>query len=183
MEGLQLAVFLSTVAIALLSCILSVFLSYNYAKNRSKSYLFWAIGMWLFTLGVALESMFALNIVGQFLFKTYLFVVVLIVEMLSLGSAFLSQRAVFRIAYSAYIAAISIANIVVLASANVGNILSNYVVFSPLPNSVVIASSLGTFPAAAVIIIFAALSYRQRHSLKMLSIIAGVIIVSIAGTL
>ncbi|MEM3426614.1 MAG: hypothetical protein QXI42_12560 [Thermoproteota archaeon] len=42
---------------------------------------------------------------------------------------------------------------------------------------------LGTFPAAAVIIIFAALSYRQRHSLKMLSIIAGIIIVSIAGTL
>ncbi|MGC8652186.1 MAG: hypothetical protein ACP5UH_02970 [Candidatus Micrarchaeia archaeon] len=183
MESLQAIVFASTVITAVLSSVLAAFLSYNYTKKKAVSYIFWAAGMWLFAFGVILEALFALNIANAFLFKSYLFVVVLLVELLSLGSAFLSRSRKFKIAYATYIAAISAVNIAVLATADIGNILSNYVVFGLLPSSVVIASSLGTFPAAAVLIIFAALAYRQRRSAKMLSIIAGTIVVSIAGTL
>ncbi len=70
-----------------------------------------------------------------------------------------------------------------LCVSNIGNILINYVVYAPLPSLVIIASSTVTFPAAAVIIAVAALSYKSTKSRKMLSIITGVVIVSIAGTL
>ncbi len=56
-------------------------------------------------------------------------------------------------------------------------------VFGPLPLSVVITSSIVTFPAAAILIIVAGISYYRGHDKKMLSIILGTIIVSIAGTL
>ncbi|MDE1870492.1 MAG: hypothetical protein KGH71_05965, partial [Candidatus Micrarchaeota archaeon] len=40
-----------------------------------------------------------------------------------------------------------------------------------------------TFPAATVLVIVAAMGYRRTRSLKMVSIIAGVVVVSVAGTL
>lgn len=183
MESLQAIVFASTIVIVALSGILSVFLSYDYARKNSASYLFWAAGMWLFTIGAALETIFALGIESALLLKFYLFIVMILVELLSLGSAFLSHSRKFKIAYASYIAIISVVNIAVLAMTNIGNIISNYVVFGQLPSGIIMASSLGTFPAAAVLIIFAALGYRQRHSTKMLSIIAGTVVVSVAGTL
>ncbi len=48
---------------------------------------------------------------------------------------------------------------------------------------VVVSSSFVSFPAAFFIILIAALSYKKSRNIKLLSIIAGVIVVSIAGTL
>ena len=70
-----------------------------------------------------------------------------------------------------------------LAYSSIGNIVSNYIVYGVLPLPVVVASSIATFPASLVIIATALLSYLKTRSRKMLSIILGVIIVSIAGTL
>ena len=61
--------------------------------------------------------------------------------------------------------------------------MQNYVVAGAPPISVIVTSSIATFPAAIVIIWVAAASYIQKRNVKMLSIIAGVIVVSIAGTL
>jgi hypothetical protein len=71
----------------------------------------------------------------------------------------------------------------VLFATNVGNVIENYVVYGTLPLSVVVSSSLITFPAAVVLIATAALTYRKSKNYKMLSIIAGVVTVSIAGSL
>jgi ABC-type siderophore export system fused ATPase/permease subunit len=65
----------------------------------------------------------------------------------------------------------------------VGNIIKEHIVFGVLPLGVTISSSFVTFPAAAFIILIAAISYKKFKSKKLLSIIAGVIIVAIAGTL
>ncbi len=40
-----------------------------------------------------------------------------------------------------------------------------------------------TFPAAILLILIAAISYKKKRNYKMLSIIIGVIIVAMAGTL
>jgi hypothetical protein len=62
-------------------------------------------------------------------------------------------------------------------------VITNHIVFGALPIFIVITSSIVTFPAAAILIAIAAISYLHRHSAKMLSIIAGVVVVSVAGTL
>ena len=183
MHGVQLIVLVSTIIIALLSAILAMFLSYNYAVVRKRSYLFWATGMWLFTFGVVLEIVFAFGVENLALNDIYLFVVAVLVEALALGSVYLYKNAKIKLAYFSYSIIMAILNVVVLAYSNVGNIISNYVVYGPLPLGVVVASSLATFPAAAVLIASAALGFAHGHSRKMLSIIAGTVVVSIAGTL
>lgn len=66
---------------------------------------------------------------------------------------------------------------------SLGNILVNYIVYGILPLSVVIASSIITFPAAIIIIALALKTYFKQKKPKMISIVLGVIVVSIAGTL
>ncbi len=70
-----------------------------------------------------------------------------------------------------------------LTTGSIGNILNNYEVDGIIPFGVVFTSSLITFPAFLVLIAIAALSYKKIRNQKMLSIIAGVIVVSIAGSL
>ncbi|MEM3841580.1 MAG: hypothetical protein QXN59_02730, partial [Candidatus Micrarchaeaceae archaeon] len=64
-----------------------------------------------------------------------------------------------------------------------GSIIISHVVYGALPLSVVLYSSAATFPAAIILIAIAAKSYIKKRSAKMISIIAGVLVVSTAGTL
>ncbi len=183
-KSTQAVVEIGTVIIATMSALLAVYITTVCMKRKQKPFFWWSLGLWLFTAGVILEIAFAYGIYSNLLISTYLFIVTLLVEFLALGSLYLKKngRGLVKL-YAAFIAAVAVITIYSLAAWPVGNIIEGYIVFGSLPLPVIIASSLATFPAAAILVIVAAQSYMQKRSPKMLSIIAGVIVVSIAGTL
>lgn len=173
----------STSLILVLSALLAYFMTTNYTSKRRISMAFWSIGLWLFAVGVLEEILFAVNVYSPFLLKSYLFIVAILVQFLAMGSLSLIDSKRMHVAYYLYSAAASIFLVVILAISSIGKIISSYVVFGALPMPVIIGSSLITFPAAVILLVTAALTYRKTHSYRMLSIIAGVIVVSVAGTL
>ncbi len=173
----------STLLILVLAVILAVFLTQNYLQTKMKSYLFWSVGLWLFALGVFDEVLFSAGYYSEFLIRSYLGIVALLVEFLALGSLQLVKGDRIKKGYYLFSIASGVALAYFLATETVGNVLDNYVVFGNLPIGIVTVSSLITFPAAAVLIATAALTYRKTKNRRMLSIIAGVVVVSIAGSL
>jgi len=178
----QQTVIVSTVIIFILSAILSVFLSINYLRSRKLPPLYWSFGMWLFAFSVLLEVIFAYGIFNQPLIRVYLFAVAELVLFLSFWSANLVTGRWIRYYYG-YSAAVSLYLLISLIFFPVQHIIVHYVVFGPLPINDTIASSLITFPAAIVIIVMAVMSYRRSRNYRLIPIILGVIVVSIAGTL
>ena len=173
----------STLMIFALTVPLASLMTYKYIGKRGKHQLYWSIGLWLFAFGVLLEVLFSFNIYNQILIKTYLLAVALLVAFLALGSVALLKNKKFQLYYGIFMIFSTVFVFYSLLVSNIGDILTNYVVFGFLPVLIVIASSIMTFPAAAILIIVAVLSYRKTSNKKMLSIITGVIIVSIAGSL
>ena len=180
---IQFAVIISTIIITLLSAALAALLTETYIKKRAVSHLFWSAGIWLFAISALLEVVFAFGLYSQLLIKTYLLMVSLLVEFLAMGSIMLVKNRIIKYAYSVFAAASAVIVAYFLITTNIGNIISEYVVYGVIPPMVIVSSSVATFPAAIVIIAVAALSYLKTRNKKMLSIILGVIIVSIAGTL
>lgn len=179
----QLAVEFSTTLTLVLSAVLATFLTKNYFQKRMNSYLFWSLGLWLFTLSVGEELLFSAGYYDELLIATYLGVVAFLVEFLALGSMQLIKGNLIKKAYYAYSIASAVALVYFLATENIGNILNEYVVYGALPLGIIITSSLITFPAAAVLMATAALTYKKTRNRRMLSIIAGVTVVSVAGSL
>ena len=184
MQSLEIIVFVSTIVIAILSGVLAAFMTYKWKNNKEvKSFGFWSLGLWIFTAAVLLESAFALNIYSEALIDIYLFLVVFLVESLAMGSMCLIKSNRIKVAYLVYILVIDIAMVIALQASVINNLIITYVVYGPLPLSVVTISSLGTFPAAFILVAVAALAYYKSKNKKILSIIAGTVVVSIAGTL
>jgi len=177
-----LAIF-STGLILVLSAVLAAYLTKNYTAKKARSLLYWSAGMWVFAISVLLEVVFALGVYSQPLIKSYLFMVALLVELLALGSIQLIGSRAIRYSYYIFALASTAVALYFMAISYMGDIVTGYVVFGPLPLSVTIVSSVITFPAAVILVAVAAVSYWRAHSKKMLSIIAGTVVVSIAGTL
>lgn len=167
----------------MLAVILSVFLTQNYLQRRSKSYLFWSIGLWLFALSVFEEFLFSSGYYGESLIRSYLGIAAILVEFLALGSIQLVKSSRLKTAYYIFSVASTVALGYFLGTETIGNILDNYVVYGTIPLSIVTVSSIITFPAVIVLIATAAFGYRRTKNPKMLSIIAGVVITAIAGSL
>ena len=180
---MQAIVIASTSIITLLSAILSALLFSNYRAKKGSNYLFWGTGIALFAFGTLLEALFAAGAYSGIFAKLYLFIVAALVSALAVGSVQLAKSRRIRQAYYIFTVLSLVFVLYSLAVTSIGNILVGYVVYAVLPLLVVTASSVATFPAALAIIVMAALSYKHTKNVKMLSIIAGVIIVSIAGTL
>ena len=174
---------ISTVIILLLSIGLSMIISLNLMRKRTVSLFYWSAGLWVFSISVAIEVAFAFGIFSGILINSYLFLVAIIVEFLALGSVSLFNKKRITDSYLIFNIAADIFLLFSLATNNVGNIITHGVVFGPLPILVTIASSIVTFPAAVLLVVISAVSYRKTRNKKLLSIIAGVIVVSIAGTL
>lgn len=179
----QATAIVSTALIMVLSAILAYFMTSKYFSARNKSMAFWSIGLWLFTVGVLEEILFASGVYSQLLIKSYLAIVAILVQFLAMGSLSLVPSKKIQNAYLVYSVAAFVFLVYSLGVTGIGNIISSSVVFGPLPLLVILSSSLITFPAAVILLITAAVTYRRTRSNKMLSIIAGVIIVSVAGTL
>ena len=174
---------ISTVIILLLSIGLSMIISLNLMRKRTVSLFYWSAGLWVFSISVAIEVAFAFGIFSGILINSYLFLVAVIVEFLALGSVSLLNKKRLTESYLIFNIATDIFLLFSLATNNVGDIITHGVVFGPLPILVTIASSIVTFPAAVLLVVISAVSYRKTRNKKLLSIIAGVIVVSIAGTL
>lgn len=181
--GSQAVTEFSTSVILVLSVLLSIFLTQAYTTRKSLNYASWSIGLWLFTAGVLEEILFSAGIYSQFLIKSYLVIVAILVQFLAMGSLQLTEYGRARFSYYLYSIATTAIILFVMATTSLGNVISNYVVFGVLPLAVIVSSSMITVPAAIIILVVAVISYRKTHSHKMLSIITGVVVVSIAGTL
>jgi hypothetical protein len=179
----QALVQLSTLLILILTGILAAFLTQNYLKLRKSSHLFWSLGLWLFAVGVLEEFLFASGYYNELLIALYLGIVAVLVNLLALGSMTLVDSKTAKNSYYVFSIASVVALAIALGTENQGNLLQNYVVAVSPTLWVLVLSSIVTFPAAAVLIVTAALTYRKTKSNKMLSIIAGVLVVSIAGSL
>lgn len=166
-----------------LSAVLALFLFSSYRRARRPSLAFWTAGMAVFTFGVLLEILFALDIVPLVLVDVYLFSVALIVELLALGSMELLSSRAKRRAYQAFCVATTAFLALMLALYGSVNIVQDYVAFGNPALPVILGSSFITFPASVILVWMALLSYSKTGSRKMLSIVAGVIVVVIAGTL
>ena len=174
---------LSTIIIFLLSAGLTFFILRKYLKTKKLNLLYWSVGLVVFTVAVLLEILMANKIYSELIIDLYLFLVAVLVQFLALGSFALYNNKKFLLYYYIYSVLATVFLIVTLVLYPVGNIIKEHIVFGVLPLGVTISSSFVTFPAAAFIILIAAISYKKFKSKKLLSIIAGVIIVAIAGTL
>lgn len=174
---------ISTIVIFVLSLALAILLTLKWMASKNKSMLFWSMGLWLFALGSFFEVLFAYGIYSQLLGNVYLFSVALLVEALALGSIRFAKSGRVKRAFYIYTIAVTAFVAYTLAATDIGNILVNGVVYGKLPLLVVLSSSLATVPAAIVIAVMALKSYLATKNLRMLSIMLGVVEVSIAGTL
>ena len=180
---LQLEALTVTVIVFVLTLVLTLIMTGSYLRGRKSSTLFWSLGMWSFTIGVLLEILFALGIYSEPLIALYLFIVAILVEFLALGSMQLIQSKKLKQIYYVYCILSTIFVAYSLIATKITNFILNYIAYGNPPLLVIYSSSFVTFPAAAILIIIAAKSYLQKKSYKTLSIILGVVIVSIAGTL
>lgn len=179
----QLAVEISTITIFILTIFLTLIMTKRYILRKSRSLLFWSSGMWFFSIGILLEIVFALGVYSQLLINIYLLIVALLVEALALGSIQLITSQKIKKTYYFFVVLSTLLLLCSLIVSKTGDIITNYIIYGQLPLLIAITSSLITFPAAIILIIIAVKSYLNRRANKMLSIITGVIIVSIAGTL
>jgi hypothetical protein len=180
---LQLTTVVSTLVIFILSAILAAHLLGRYRRRAGKSYLFWSAGVWVFAVSAFLETLFALNVYNALLMDTYLFLVVLLVELLGLGSVQLVESLSAKRAYYAFFAITLVATLYSVYSSKPVDLVTDYVVALPPPLLVTVTSTIGTTIAAAAILIIAVMGYRKTKNKKLLSIITGVVVVSIAGFL
>lgn len=172
-----------TLFVFVASFILSAILTLTYLRSGKNSVLMWSSGMWLFAVSVLLEIIFALGIYRESLIDLYLFLVAILVQLLSMGSVLLLKSRRLTGIYAVYSVAADIFLLYSLITTHIGSILQGGVVFGALPMAVITGSSLVTFPAAVALVAISALSYRRSRNTKLLSIIVGTVVVSVAGTL
>ncbi|KQB35412.1 hypothetical protein [Acidiplasma cupricumulans] len=174
---------ISVIIILLLTAGLTAVIFMKYQKNHGLHLLYWGLGLLVFVISVFLELLMAAGIFSRFLIDLYLFLVAILVDFLAMGSFALFGNKKYLNYYYLYTGLASIFLLITLIIYPVGKIIIHHIVFGPLPLMVVVSSSFVSFPAAFFIILIAALSYKKSRNIKLLSIIAGVIVVSIAGTL
>lgn len=179
-QGVVLA---TTAVIFILSVALAFLLTKKYTKTKGRPYLFWSLGLWVFAVSMLLEVVFAIGIYSQAMADAYLLLIVILVELLAMGSMELVKTRLLRQAFLVFVALATLYTAYTLATTNVGNIIIDYVVAGQLPLPVVVSSSIATFAASVVLVVVALKGFLQTKSRKLLSIVAGVVVVSVAGTL
>ncbi len=173
----------TTVFVSVASLILALFMTRNFTSTHGKSQLFWSIGLWLFFIDALLEILFAIGAADQVLFDIYLFTVAILVQSLSIGSILLLKKPIYNRIYSIFSVVADVLLAITLVIFPTGNILVGGIVAGVLPLAVIIMSSIISFPAAIILIATAIISFRKTSNKKMISIIIGTIIVSVAGSL
>lgn len=173
----------STVIIFILSIGLTFIITANYVRKKHAALLSYTAGLWVFSISVALEIVFSTGFETGLLIKSYLVLVAVIVELLALGSVLLLHSRKFTVSYVIFMIISTVFVIISAGISTVGDIITHGVVYGTLPLLISVSSITVTFPAAIILILIAALSYRKTRNPKLISIIIGVVVVSVAGTL
>ena len=182
--GFSLAVASAIGVLSGISLLLAVFLLRKYARGRRPSYLYWGIGILLVFVTLAQEAALYAGAWSQFLIRSYLVLVALLVGILSLGSAELSLPARWKGLWSGYIGATGVAVTVVgLVTPVPSSILYEGVVWNLPPLAIVVASSLLTIPGAMLLILASLYGAWTQKRLELLYITAGTIVISVSGSL
>jgi hypothetical protein len=183
MNTFQLEAISITAVTFVLSFALAFYITRKYRKVKKANLLFWSAGMQAFAVGVFIEVMFAIGVTTNFLTAFYLFLVAMIVELLALGSIQLIKSERIKKAYYAFCIATTLLLLYSVVAYKSSGFVVNYVAWGVPPLIITVFSTLITVPASAVLIIVALKSYLKTKNKKLLSIIAGVVFVVIAGTL
>jgi hypothetical protein len=186
----QFAVELTVIVIFIMTVALALVITKRYFEKKGKSLLYWSLGIWCFVIGVFLEILFAAGVYSTLLIIFYLFIVGVLVETLALGSIQFVKSKKIRYAYYVFVLASTILllySLIIPSSTlflgNETNVITYWIVYGNLPLLILVTSSLVTVPAAVILVVIAGKSYLQRKNPKLLSIIVGVVIVSVAGSL
>ena len=179
----QIATLGVTSATFVLSLVLALAMTLKARKSQQSSQFFWAIGLWIFAATVLIEIAFAAGFYSGIAEKAYLALVALLVEVLALGSMQLVKSKALRFSYYAFFVLSTGYLFYGTAASAIGNLLSNYIMSGVPPLAVTVGSALVTVPATIILIAISAISFARTKRKKMLSIIAGVALVAVAGTL
>jgi hypothetical protein len=186
MVSLQLIAELGTIVITLLTVPLAVYITTKYMKGKGRPYLYWSIGMWAFAVAAFEEIVFAFNYYDPVLINIYFFLVAMVVLFLSLGSVELIKSAKIKkyyMVFSILATILLIYSLVVTPEPGQSKLITGYVVTGLPALFVIITSSIIVYPASAALVVIALKSYLKRRVIKPLYIIAGVIVISAAGSL
>lgn len=187
MIGPSLAVMLSLFVLSAAAVILAGLVLRHWGGSRSgRPYLWWGIGLLLVFVTTLEEGLIYAGVWSQALVQSYFILVAVLVGCLSLGSAELVLRGALRIGWLAFIGVATVAMIVVglyYPAGSPSSLLTEGVVTGNPPTGTLVVSSILTVPGAFMLA-GAALygAMRDRH-LQLLYIVAGVVVISIAGTL
>lgn len=183
MSFAQIATELSTTIFFILSFSLSYLLTRKYYRTRQSSYLFWALGMWVFFISDVQEFIFATGIYSNFLAGAYLFETAVLTGLLAIGSMQLVKSSRIRNGYYIYNLLAAILLLYYISTEKIGGLVINYVVAGMPPMDIINASALITIPATIVLVVLALLSYRHKKNPWLLSIVLGILGYAAAGTL
>src|SRR5689334_4947564 len=133
----QAYVILSAVVIAILSLGLTFTLIRSYFRKRSTAKLFWSLGMVSFAISTILQIFFAFGIYSTNLISLYLFMVVLLVLLFSLGSLQSFKNKSIHLFYYGYATFVALLVIYSIVTSGIGNLLIGYVVAGLPPDFVI----------------------------------------------
>ncbi len=182
MVGELIVVSLATLTAA--AGVLGAFELIRYRRTHRRAHLYWSIGLWMATVSVAQEAVFAAGLWSSVLMASYLVLVAILVPILSLGS--LEARGGWSglRAYRIYLAGAAASLFVAAALAPVSSsILQDGIVTGNPPDGILVGSILLTVPSSILVAYLALLGALKGGRRRLLFIAAGVVVISFAGVL
>ncbi len=174
----------SLVVLAAIALLLAVSEFRRYQSQGLRAHLFWSAGLALVTVTLLEEAAFLAGWWSPVLIQSYLFLVAFLVGLLSLGSAEGALRGSARTVYTGFVGVASaLVALTCLLEPASSAILNGGIVTGNPPRGIVLASTLLTVPAAALMAVGALVAARRERRWRLAWIAAGIIVISIAGAL
>jgi hypothetical protein len=180
----NLAIAASLTALAGLLAILCVRGFAQFARTRLRSQLMWASGLTLATAAMAIEAIVYLGFVSNLILQAYVFLSAAIVGVLSLGATRILQRPRVESIYTGYIVATcAITGVASFVTPLSSSMVTDGIITGNPPVSLLVLSSLVTFPATVVLLWASYLSLRRSWKWQTLLMVGGAVILGAGGTL
>ncbi|MGI0070618.1 MAG: hypothetical protein ACRECT_00840 [Thermoplasmata archaeon] len=175
---------LSLVLLGVLLLVLSVRALLRYVETRSRSQLMWGTGVAFAAAAMFVEAAVFLGYVTSPILQAYIFFSAAIVGVLSLGATKILRSPRIERYYTGYIALTT--GIVAVACAMTPlpvSMVAGGIISGDPPLTLLVLSSLVTFPATVVLLTATAVSLRRSWRWQTLLMAAGAIVLGAGGTL
>jgi len=181
---MALAIALSIAVESLIALLLAALILVRFRRTGRRWYLFWGLGVLLVFVTLAEESALDAGVWSQWLIRSYLVLVAVLVGILSVGSAELALKDWGRKAWIGYVAASCGACAVVGGLTPISStIMFQGVVWGLPPTDVVVISSVVAVPSALLLIVTSLYGAIRERRTQLLFITAGTAVFSLAGSL